>query len=263
MQRIEPRGESKTEFGTRKGTRVRGGLALVPALAAAVVLLLVLTPFGQAAAVFHPSTFVPPYNGKGLVQITTSTLGCGGKATVAKAPKFTTSTGVATGAGRAKDSSCSSPLGYTWAKTSLSSGYFSRPMSHLSGLHHVVVQWKVSWNSTVSANLGPGFKGAASASSFLVATLYLLDETNGTYLLPSSGWSFLSSTVNGTVHSSSSATFSMYLNQTLVSSHTYVITPAINWAEYAQASSTGHCSASAFLSISGPGGTKLLSVTLT
>lgn len=263
MQRIEPRDETNTEFGTRQGLRIRGGLALAPALAAAVVLLLVVTPVGQAAAVVHPSTFAPPYNGKPLVLVTTSTLGCGAKSTVAKAPKFTTSTGLATGASRAKDSSCSSPLGYNWAKTQLSSGYFSRPITHLSGLHHVVVQWQVSWNSTVTANLGPSFQGAATARSFIVATLYLLDESNGTYLPPSSGWSFLSSTVNGTVHSSSSATFSMYLNQTLVSSDICVITPAIDTSVYAQAGSSGHCSATAFLSLSGPGGTKLLSMTLT
>jgi hypothetical protein len=146
----------------------------------------------------------------------------------------------------------------------MSAGYFARPIHGVSGLHHVVVHWTASWNSTISANRGPGSLGTAQASTYLVATLYLLDETNGTYLLPSSGWNFLSGSLNGTVHSSSSASFAMYLNQTLLSADTYVITTGISWTEYAQTSSTGHASASAFVTMFGPGGaTKLTSVTFT
>jgi hypothetical protein len=262
MQRNDESAKPKADNATLRAVRLRKRLALGPILAvAAVTLLLALTPLSQAATVRH-GTFAPPYGGKGLVSVTLGTVGCGAKDLLTVYPKFTPSTGIASGATKAKSVSCSSPLGYNSAKGGFSSGYFSKPFTGLSGLHHVVVHWTVSWNSTITAKLGPRFSGFATASSFIVATLYLLDETNLTYLPPSTSWSWFSTTSNGTVHNSSTVFFAMYLNQTLVSSHSYTITPAINVAEYASASSAGPTSASAYLSLTGPTSTKLTSVTL-
>jgi hypothetical protein len=265
MQRLVSLAKPSAEHASTRAAPRRNRTMNAPALAAlAVGLLIALTPFAQAGSVRHAATYTPPYTGKGLVSVTTSTLGCGVKTTITTAPKFTTITGVAIGAGKAKAVSCSSPLGYNTAKAGAGVGYFTKTFTGVSGPHHVVVHWTVSWSSVLTAKLGPGFTGSAYASSYLVATLYLLDSTNLTYLPPSSSWSWFSSTANGTVTNHSSATFAMYLNQTLVSSHVYSITPAISLATYASASSVGPTSASAYLSLAGPGtSTKLLSISIT
>ncbi|MFI5417294.1 MAG: hypothetical protein ACHQ2Y_00140 [Candidatus Lutacidiplasmatales archaeon] len=238
---------------------------IAPALGGAgVAALLLLVPIAQAAPSHPLSTYAPPYNGKGLVSTSLSTLGCGVKGTITTHPKFTTSSGVAKVAVKAAAKSCGSPLGYNWVKIGGGSGYFTRTFTHVSGVHHVVAHWSVAWSSTVSVSKGPKFTGGGYASSFVVAVLWLLDETNLTYLSPANSWGFFSAISNGTVSNISSATVSMYLNQTLVSGHVYSITTAIDISAYAQASSKGPSTASALLSLAGSGkSTKLTSITFT
>jgi hypothetical protein len=244
----------------RPAGRLARGSALIGSV---VALLLVLMPLGQAATVHANTTFSAPYNGKGITSTLLQTLGCGVKGTIPTHPKFTTSTGAAVLVVKTKAKSCPAALGYNWVIAGGGVGYFSKPFHGLSGAHAVVATWSVSWTSVITAGLGPRSTGAAHATSFLVATLYLLDETNLTYLLPSNSWGWFSSTTNGTVSVSSSATVSMFLNQTLVASHSYMITASIDATSYCQASSQGPSVATGSLSLSGSGNsTKLTSLTL-
>lgn len=234
------------------------GLASLAALALSV--LTVLAPLSQGAPVHPLKTFAPPYNGKAIVGTNVQTLGCGVKGTIPTHPKFTTSTGVGVEALKAKAKSCPSGLGYNWVNAEASVGYFSKPITGLSGVHHVVVQWTVAWASTISASRGPTSSGSAHATSYIVATLYLLDQTNLTYLPPANGWGWYVATYNGTSTVSSSANVTMYLNQTLAAGHTFEITCAISASSYAWASSQGPSTAVGSLRLTSA---KLTSITLT
>jgi hypothetical protein len=235
-------------------------VGVVTLAAVALAVLTVLAPLSQGAPVHPLKTFAPPFNGKAGVATNTQTFGCGVKGMIPIHPKFTKSTGVGIESLKTKAKSCPSGIGYNWVNVEASVGYFSKPITGLSGVHSVVVHWTVAWASSISANRGPASRGSAHATSYIVATLYLLDETNLTYLPPANGWGWYSATYNGTSALTSSANIAMYLNQTLAAGHTFVITCAISASSGAWASSQGPSTALGTLSLTS--GTKLTSITL-
>jgi len=147
-------------------------------------------------------------------------------------------------------------LGYNTADTTGYAGMWTKTFTGLSGFHQVVAHWTVHWSSTIKANLGPHqANGQASASTLVRAVLYLVDETNGTYLNPANAWSSYSWTGNGTLVTIHSATVSIFVNQTLVGSHTYAIATWIYATTAVYAASTGGNTASATISLANAGGT--------
>jgi hypothetical protein len=235
------------------------------AIAAGFVALLLLTSPMTSAAQVHPaSTYAPPFHGKVATAKSLQYLGCGITAKISKGPSFSLTSGIEVLAEKTTAKPCGSPLGYNDVATGGNGGMWTKPFTGLSGAHQVVVHWTVHWTSILTAHLGAHQgNGASHASSFVSAILYLVDESNGTYLLPSNSWGSYSYTGNGTNTTASTALVSIHLNQTLLSYHTYAIATWIYASTFSFASSTGGSSSSASLVLTNAGGaTKLTSVVL-
>jgi hypothetical protein len=246
-------GTHTTALRAPRGLRFAQGLGVAAVL---VALLVVTTPIAQAGPLHASLTYGPLFAGKVTTARTLQYLGCGTTAKITKLPKFALSTGVETLAEKTTAKPCASPLGYNTADTTGDAGMWTKAFTGLSGLHQVVAHWTVHWSSTIKANLGPHqANGQASASTLVRAVLYLVDETNGTYLNPANAWSSYSWTGNGTLVTIHSATVSIFLNQTLVSSHTYAIATWIYATTAVYAASTGGNTASATISLANAGGT--------
>jgi hypothetical protein len=235
------------------------GLALT---ALFVVSGMVLTPIAQAGSTHASVTYLPKFPGKATTAKSLQYFGCGIKAKISKAPKFNLSSGVETLAEKTTAKGCASPLSYNDVDTTGDAGMWTKPFTGWSGVHSVVAHWTVRWSSSIQAHLGAHqANGRASASTYVLAVLYLVDESNGTYLYPSNGWNSYRWTGNGTLTSTPSATVSMYLNQSLISSHTYAIATWIYATSAAYAASTGGNTAFASIALSNSAGaTELTSI---
>jgi hypothetical protein len=233
-----------------------------PSLSIAAVLvaaLMLAAPLAQAAPVHATVTNVAPFVGKVTTARSLSYLGCGTTAKITKLPKFSLKTGVEVLGQKTTAKPCASPLGYNTATTTGDAGMWTKPFTGVGGLYQVVVHWTVRWTSTVTANIGPHqANGQASANAYVAAVLYLVDESNGTYLYPDNSWVSTSHTVNGTIVTTQSASVAIYLNQTILSSHTYAIATWIFGSTESYAASTGGNTASATLSLANTGGSTLL-----
>jgi hypothetical protein len=229
-------------------------------VAAAIAALLVLgAPLAGAAPLNGPVTYHAPFAGKATSARSLSYLGCGTTAQITKLPKFSVTTGVELLGEKTTAKPCASPLGYNTATTTGNGGMWTKPFTGVSGLYHVVVHWTVRWTSNVSAKLGPHqANGQASANAYVAAVLYLVDETNGTYLYPANSWVSTSYTANGSFVRTQSASVTMYLNQSVVSSHTYAIATWIFASTASYAAATGGDTASASLSLTNSGGSTTL-----
>jgi hypothetical protein len=226
--------------------------------------LVFLTPLAQAATVVPAVTYGPPFSGGVATAKLLQYQGCGLTAKITKGPKFTLTSGVEVLGQKTTATSCPSPLGYNWVISSGSAGMWTKTFHGVSGLRHIVVKWHVSWTSTITASLGPTFSGSAHASTFMAAVTYLVDETNLTYIGAANSWGAYSYIANGTQTLTPSAAVTIYLNQTLISSHVYAIATWIYGTTASWASSAGPSTASAILVLAGPGGTThLISITRT
>ena len=204
-------GTRRTALRAPRGLRLAQGLGVAAVL---VAILVVTTPIAQAGPLHASLTYGPPFAGKVTTARTLQYLGCGTTGKITKLPKFALSTGVETLAEKTTAKPCASPLGYNTADTTGYAGMWTKTFTGLSGFHQVVAHWTVHWSSTIKANLGPHqANGQASASTLVRAVLYLVDETNGTYLNPANAWSSYSWTGNGTLVTIHSATVSIFVNQ--------------------------------------------------
>jgi hypothetical protein len=236
--------------------RVGAGLALATLAVAAI---LVATPLTQAAQVHGFVTSTKPFVGKVTTARSLSYLGCGVTAKITSLPKFSLKTGVEVLAEKTTAKQCGSPLGYNTATTTGDAGMWGKPFTGVSGVEHVVVHWTVRWTSTITANLGRNQAvGQASSTTYLNAVLYLVDESNGTYLPAANSWGFYSHTANGTLVSKQSASVTMYLNQTVLSSDRYAIATWIYALTGSYAAAYGGNTASATVSLANAGGGTLL-----
>jgi hypothetical protein len=238
------------------GPLVGFGLALaVIALAA----ILVTSPLAAGAPTGRSVSSAKPFIGKVTTARSLAYLGCGVTAKITKLPKFSLKTGVEMLAEKTTAKECASPLGYNTATATGDAGMWGKPFTPTAGLHHVVVQWTVRWSSTITAHLGPHQAiGQGQASTYLVAVLYLVDESNGTYLPAANSWTSYSHTSNGTFVTTPSASVTLYLNQTLLASNTYAIATWIYASSGSYAASTGGSTASATVSLANSGGSTVL-----
>jgi hypothetical protein len=247
---------SRVPRGRLSAPLVGSGLALAAIVVAAI---LVLTPLTQAAQSTSSVTSVKPFVGKVTTARSLAYLGCGTTAKITKLPKFSLKTGVEVLAEKTTAKPCASPLGYNTATTTGDAGMWGKPFTTFAGVHHVVVHWTVRWASTITAHLGTNQAlGQGSASTDLLAVLYLVDESNGTYLPAANSWGSYSHTANGTVVTTQSASVTIYLNQTLVASHMYSIATWIYVSSGSYAASTGGNTASATVSLANSGGGTVL-----
>lgn len=230
---------------------------------AAIALVMILTPFSQAAPVaFGTVVYHAPYAGKPVTGSFMQSVDCKVSGSYPKMPAFNRATGLEQVSVKSSARSCPSGLGYGWEDTTGSAGDWTPSFHGISGAYHVVVKWKVTWSATLKANLGPHFTGAAHSTLYLVGILYLYDGTNLTYLPATSTWSAFNATYNGTATFHSSVVATMYLNQTVILGHTYNIATWIDVSSYAYASSFGPSSASASVNVGTLGnGAQLLSIT--
>ena len=177
---------SRVPRGRLSAPLVGSGLALAAIVVAAI---LVLTPLTQAAQSTSSVTSVKPFVGKVTTARSLAYLGCGTTAKITKLPKFSLKTGVEVLAEKTTAKPCASPLGYNTATTTGDAGMWGKPFTTFAGVHHVVVHWTVRWASTITAHLGTNQAlGQGSASTDLLAVLYLVDESNGTYLPAANSW---------------------------------------------------------------------------
>ncbi|MCI4321553.1 MAG: hypothetical protein L3K18_02305 [Thermoplasmata archaeon] len=230
--------------------------------ASALALLVLFSPFSQAAPVHAPVVYTAPFSGKVGVATYLQTVDCKVTGAFTKAPGFTRATGLEQLSEKATARACPSALSYGYETVTGDAALWTKPFHVASGLYHVVVKWRVTWSAKLVANLGPTSSGLAHASSFLVGVVYLYDASNLTYLPGSNSWGAFNITYNGTVTLHSSALVTLYLNQTVRAGDTYNIATWIDASASAWAASFGHSSASASVNLGTVGnGAKLLSIT--
>jgi hypothetical protein len=230
--------------------------------ASALALLVVFSPFSQAAPVHAPVVYTAPFHGKTGVGTILQSIDCKVTGSFTKAPVFTRSSGLEQLSEKSTARSCPSALSYGWETVTGDAAFWTLPFHAPSGLYHVVVKWRVTWSAKLVASLGPTNSGSAHASSFLVGVVYLYDSSNLTYLPGSNSWGAYNITYNGTVTLHSTALVTLYLNQTVRSSDIYNIATQIDVSASAWAAAFGPSSASASVNLGTAGnGAKLLSIT--
>ena len=235
---------------------VRGSIGVV-----ALAILVLLTPFSAAATVHAPVIYTAPFVGKTGVATDLMSVDCKVTGKFTMPPVFNLTTGVESLSEKSTAKSCPSALGYGYETTAGDAAIWTPAFHGVSGLYHVVVKWKVTWSATLVASLGPTHTGSAHASVFLVGILYLYDATNLTYLPATSSWGAFNVTFNGTLVVHHTAMVTIYLNQTVNSTHTYHIATWIDGSTMSYAASSGPSSASASLNMGSAGnGAKLLSI---
>jgi hypothetical protein len=239
----------------------RGLVAGTTVALAAVALILIVAPWAQGSGSRALTTLHAPYHGFPYVANSASTFGCGGTAANWKPAAFSTATGAALLGEHAHAVPCGSPASFSVGIASGDAGFFSSAFTATSGVHHVVVHWKVVWGAKLMATPG---KGSAFAEDFVAGFAEIYDGTTSTTFHQAHNWSQTNMTFNGTVTFNGSKTVSLYVNATLVTGHTYfVITYIYGTATaYATGTATGG-SADAMLNKATLGNSgKLTSITI-
>jgi hypothetical protein len=188
---------------------------------AAVAVIVLLVGSASAAPTTLPratTTYKAPYSGTGDGGLGIIHSGCGNTASSSVLPGFNLTTGIATFAGKAGDSSCgsvNSTVGFF-----LEAGFLSDSFTTTAGTHNLSAKWSLTFSESLAATPGGAHPGAL-ASVYVLLALVVDDLTNGTSTVSSS---FLTSheVVTGTYsHNYSKLAGTPYYDRAYVKGHTY------------------------------------------
>jgi hypothetical protein len=237
----------------------RVSTSMVAAMALSIVLL--ASPLAQSASAHSPVTLRAPYVGKPYLTTAINTEGCQVAATAWSPPAMNLSSGRATAGVRTHATSCPSATGRDGAQVVANFGLYTKSFTMASGPHTIVLHWMVTWTANVSAHPMPAVNFTPSAETYLTVLSSLYDTTNGTFLYPSNGWHVANVTFNGTTNYHHTTAVSIIFNQTLVSTHVYVLYSWLGATVLILVPDIGSNSASANLNVATLGnGAKLTSI---
>lgn len=238
----------EAESRPRWERRVGGGLAIAAAIGVALLFLgsAAATPVGVAAASVTdkaPYTGVESSNEFGLLSGSGGPI-CGVAESFLVAPFFNLTTGHANESVKATAHSCGP--GTSFAEPEEMAGFTSASYTTTSGMHHIKATWTIDLSAKLVAT--PGGPSQTAEAYFIVTTqLYLLDLTNSSVFDQANYPYLIYEITSGTYsHVYPKVVQELYLNATLVKSHSYEFGVFVYLTVYASVSpGTSSASASA------------------
>jgi hypothetical protein len=211
--------------GERSKRRIRHFAAISVAGVVGIAVLLVSSAAASAALTPRPSApLTAPYTGTETayaVVLLGGTNGpiCGVAGSFPVSPFFNTTTGYANMSAKATSASCGP--GTSDASAMAQAGFTSSPITGLSGLHHMKVNWVLDFSVKLSST-APG-TSTAEVYFYVETSAWIYDVNNGTTFFQQNYPEVNVGFTSGTYTHSYKVHQTDYNNATLVKKHSYLI----------------------------------------